>query len=210
MQVKIFALFLSMFIYLLIISIQLPSGILFAESFTLDIWSFHSLGMHDFNCRHSIMLVIYLYLDVSSIWCKKLPLSSKISFIYKIALSMNCLLNRYTLFIFKFSFNNNDWFSICIRFLGVFLKKTLIFPIYFKLKLKYFPYTMLTWWSTLIWQDTSHHKVAILLFHGGDLVRLITFEGTILYQAVSCFSGKKLPLVFQSDMYLYFKNLRDK
>ncbi len=34
------------------------------------------------------------------------------------------------------------------------------------------------------------HKVAILLFHGGDLVSLITFEGTILYQAVSCFSEK--------------------
>ncbi len=32
---------------------------------------------------------------------------------------------------------------------------------------------------------TSLHKVAILLFHGGDLVSLITLEGTILYQAVS-------------------------
>ncbi len=30
---------------------------------------------------------------------------------------------------------------------------------------------------------------AILLFHDGDLVSLITFEGTILYQVVSCFSG---------------------
>ncbi len=55
-------------------------------------------------------------------------------------------------------------------------------------------------------KDTSHHKVVILLFHGCDLVSLITFEGTVLYQAVSCFSGKKLPLVFQSVMYLYFKN----
>ncbi len=31
---------------------------------------------------------------------------------------------------------------------------------------------MLTCWSRLCWMDTSHHKVAILLFHGGDLVRL--------------------------------------
>ncbi len=54
-------------------------------------------------------------------------------------------------------------------------------------------------------RDTSHHKVAILLFHVGDLVSLITFEGTILYQAVSCFSGKKLSPVFESVMYLYFK-----
>ncbi len=53
-------------------------------------------------------------------------------------------------------------------------------------------------------------KVAILLFHGGDLVSLITFEGTILHQAVSCFSGKRLPLVFQSVMYLYFKNIMGK
>ncbi len=52
--------------------------------------------------------------------------------------------------------------------------------------------------------------VTILLFHGGDLVSLITFEVTILYQAVSCFSGKKLSLVFQSVMYLYFKNVRGK
>ncbi len=57
---------------------------------------------------------------------------------------------------------------------------------------------------------TSHHKVAILLLYGGDLVSLITFEGTILYQAVSCFRGKKLPLVFQSVMYLYFKNVQVK
>ncbi len=49
-----------------------------------------------------------------------------------------------------------------------------------------------------------------LAFYGGDLVSLITFEGTILYQAVSCFSGKKLPLLFQSVMYLYFKNVKDK
>ncbi len=39
---------------------------------------------------------------------------------------------------------------------------------------------------------------------------LITFEGTIWYQAVSCFSGKHLPLAFQSVMYLYFKNVRGK
>ncbi len=55
-----------------------------------------------------------------------------------------------------------------------------------------------------------HHKIAILFFHGGDLVSLITFEGTILDQAVSCFSGKNLPLAFQSVMFLYFKNVRDK
>ncbi len=30
-------------------------------------------------------------------------------------------------------------------------------------------------------------------------------EETILYQAVSCFSGKELPLVFQSVMYLYLR-----
>ncbi len=42
------------------------------------------------------------------------------------------------------------------------------------------------------------------------LVSLIIFEGTILHQPVSCFSGKKLPLVFQSVMYLYFKNVRGK
>ncbi len=59
-------------------------------------------------------------------------------------------------------------------------------------------------------KDTSHHKVAILLFHGGGLVRLITLEGIILDQAVSCFSGKHLLLVFQSVMYLYFKNVRGK
>ncbi len=40
----------------------------------------------------------------------------------------------------------------------------------------------------LCWQDKSHHKVAILLFHGDDLISLITFVVTILYQAVSCFS----------------------
>ncbi len=32
--------------------------------------------------------------------------------------------------------------------------------------------------------------VAILLFHRGDLVSLITFEGTILDQVVSCFKWK--------------------
>ncbi len=45
------------------------------------------------------------FLDVSSMWFKKLPLTSKISFRYKIPLSMNCLLYRYALFIFKLSFN---------------------------------------------------------------------------------------------------------
>ncbi len=69
---------------------------------------------------------------------------------------------------------------------------------------------MLTCWSMLFWQNISHHKIAILLFEGGDLVSLITFEGTILDQAVSCFNGKKLPLVFQSVMYLYFKNVGGK
>ncbi len=54
----------------------------------------------------------------------------------------------------------------------------------------------------LTYYDTSHHNVAILLFHGGDLASLITFEGTIFYQAVSCFSRKNLPLAFQSVMYL--------
>ncbi len=49
-----------------------------------------------------------------------------------------------------------------------------------------------------------------LVFYGGDLVSLINFEGTILYQDVSCFSGKTLPLVFQSVTYLYFKNVRGK
>ncbi len=57
---------------------------------------------------------------------------------------------------------------------------------------------------------TAQHKVAILLFHGDDLVSLITFEETILYQVVSCFSGKKLSLVFQIVMYLYFKNVKGK
>ncbi len=61
-----------------------------------------------------------------------------------------------------------------------------------------------------IFQDTSHHKVAILLFHSGVLVSLITFEGTILDQSVSCFSGQYLPLGFQRVMYLYFKNIRGK
>ncbi len=54
------------------------------------------------------------------------------------------------------------------------------------------------------------YLATFLLFHGGDLVSLITFEATILYQAVSCFSGKNLPLTFQSVMYLYFKNVRGK
>ncbi len=83
--------------------------------------------------------------------------------------------------------------------------------------LPHMDYCSIIWCSTphvhnlrLFWQDTSHHKVAILLFHAGDLVSLITFEGTILYQAVSCFSGITLPLAFQSAMYLYFKNVRDK
>ncbi len=46
--------------------------------------------------------------------------------------------------------------------------------------------------------------------HVGNSVNLITFEGTILDQAVSYFSGNNLPLAFQSDMYLYFKNVRSK
>ncbi len=53
-------------------------------------------------------------------------------------------------------------------------------------------------------------QIAILLFHGGDLVSRITFEGTILDQDVSRFSGKHLPLVFQSVTYLYFKDVRGK
>ncbi len=69
---------------------------------------------------------------------------------------------------------------------------------------------MLTCWSKLFWQDTSHHKVDIFLFYGGDLVSLITVEGTILYQSVSCFSLKNVPLVFQSVVYIYFKNVRGK
>ncbi len=43
---------------------------------------------------------------------------------------------------------------------------------------------MLTCWSRLFWQDTSHHKVAILLFHGGDLVRwylLTHFKGFLVF-----------------------------
>ncbi len=40
----------------------------------------------------------------------------------------------------------------------------------------------------------SHHKVAILLFHGGDFVSLITFEGTILDQAMSFFNGRDVVL----------------
>ncbi len=32
----------------------------------------------------------------------------------------------------------------------------------------------------------------------------------MLYEAVFCFSDKKLSLVFQSVMYLYFKNVRGK
>ncbi len=54
------------------------------------------------------------------------------------------------------------------------------------------------------------HKVAFLHFHGCDLVSLITFEGTILHQIVSCFSGNYLPLAFQSVMHQYFKNERGK
>ncbi len=52
-----------MLIYLLLISMQFPLGIFLAEIFTLDIRSFHSLGIHDCNCRHSINVVINLYLD---------------------------------------------------------------------------------------------------------------------------------------------------
>ncbi len=43
----------------------------------------------------------------------------------------------------------------------------------------------------VILTDTSHHKVAIFLFHGGDLVSIITFERTILDEVVSCFSVEK-------------------
>ncbi len=49
-----------------------------------------------------------------------------------------------------------------------------------------------------------------LAFYGCDLVSLITLEETILDQAVSCFSGKNLPLVFQNVIYLYFKNVKGK
>ncbi len=49
-----------------------------------------------------------------------------------------------------------------------------------------------------------------LVFNGGDLVSLITFEGTILYQAVSCFSREKVQLVFKNYMYVYRKNVRHK
>ncbi len=49
-----------------------------------------------------------------------------------------------------------------------------------------------------------------LASYSGDWVSLITFEGTILYQVVSCFSAKNVSLVFQSVMYLYFKNVRGK
>ncbi len=52
---------------------------------------------------------------------------------------------------------------------------------------------------------TSHHTIAILLFYGGDLVSLITFEGTILYQDVSCFSEKNVRVVFEIVMYLYLR-----
>ncbi len=57
---------------------------------------------------------------------------------------------------------------------------------------------------------TYHIKSCNLDFHGSDMVSLITFEGTILDQAVSCFGGKNLPLAFQSVMYLCFKNVRSK
>ncbi len=67
---------------------------------------------------------------------------------------------------------------------------------------------MVTYWSRLFWQDTSHYKVTIWLFHGGDLVSLIIFEGIILYQAFV--SGEKIPLVFQIVMYLYFMNVKGK
>ncbi len=77
------------------------------------------------------------------------------------------------------------------------------------LRLLSFLFKMLTCWSRLFWQDTSHHKDAILLLYG-DLVSLITFEGTILDQVMSCFSGKNVPLAFQSVIYLYFKNVRGK
>ncbi len=77
-------------------------------------------------------------------------------------------------------------------------------------KLIYLPFRILTYLSSSCWQYTSHHKVDILLFYGGDLVRLITFDETTLYQAVSCFNGKYIPLSFPSVMYLYFKNVMGK
>ncbi len=51
----------------------------------------------------------------------------------------------------------------------------------------------------------TSYKVTILLFHVGDLVSLLTFEGPVLYQAISCFKVKKLQLVFKSVMYLYLR-----
>ncbi len=62
-----------------------------------------------------------------------------------------------------------------------------IFPIY-KLDIK------------VILTEHITSQSCLLLFHGGDLVSLITFEGTILDQDVSCFGGKCILLVFQSVM----------
>ncbi len=75
-----------------------------------------------------------------------------------------------------------------------------VFLIHLKLKLKYFPFTMLTWWSMLIWQDTSHYKVTILLFHDGDLVSLITYKG--LFWIKLCI------VLIRKKCHWYFKVLR--
>ncbi len=61
----------------------------------------------------------------------------------------------------------------------------------------------------VVWNGSTLH-ITKLASYGGDLVSLITFDRTILYQTVSCFSGINVPLVFQSVMHLYFKNVRGK
>ncbi len=55
---------------------------------------------------------------------------------------------------------------------------------------------MLSW---LYWQDTSHHKVAILFFHGGDLVSLSLLRGPFCIKLC-------LVLVRKND-HRYFKVL---
>ncbi len=77
------------------------------------------------------------------------------------------------------------------------------FPINLKLKLKYSPFRMLTYLLInviLTGHITSYHIFAILLFQGGDLVSLLTYEGTILYQSVSCFSGKNDHWYFSTNI----------
>ncbi len=66
-----------------------------------------------------------------------------------------------------------------------------MFPHTHEIEIKIFPIYNVDMLIRLFWQERSHHKVAILFFHGGDLVNQITFERTILDQAVSCFSGAK-------------------